>query len=134
MLGTTPADILADIAAGIFLAILGAVGVWLKRHLRGFSRMIKDWNGEPAREGISDGTPGVMQRLYRLNQYQEEQDGKFEEVFHRLGKQDEQLAKIDHEVHPNSGMSIKDSVNRIDSAVEELQEDVKSIQRKLDRD
>ncbi|MFJ2863669.1 hypothetical protein [Kitasatospora sp. NPDC087314] len=53
----------------------------------------EDWQGTPSRPGVP-GRPGVMERLDR----------------------------IEHELHPNSGLSLRDAVNRIEEAVKGLQQ------------
>lgn len=118
-------NVAADVIASTFLAVLIGVGAWLRKQLKGLSRMTRDWNGEAAREGISPGTPGVMQRLYI-------QDKKFEEVMDNLGRQDSTLAEIQHEISYNSGTSIKDAVHRTDDAVKILTDDVRIIKESLE--
>jgi hypothetical protein len=105
MLSALPSDVLVDVIAGLLVGSIGGFFVWFARQLKGVSRMTKDWNGEPARPGISNGKPGVMQRLYT-------QDEQFTAVLERLGKQDVVLADIRHEVFPNSGKSIKDITDK----------------------
>lgn len=105
MLAGLPSDVLVDVIAGLLVGGVGACFVWLVRQLKGVGRMTRDWNGEPARPGISDGTPGVMQQLYTQKQ-------QFTAVLERLGTQDVVLAEIRHEVFPNSGKSIKDITDK----------------------
>lgn len=125
MFGGLPSDVVADVLASVFLAGLGGLSFWLRKTLNGVSQMTRDWSGEPPRTGVSDGVPGVMQRLYS-------QDRKFEEVMAHLGRQDATLGDIQHEIHFNSGTSIKDAVHRTDKVVTELREDVKEIKGKLE--
>lgn len=123
-LGSVTPDLIGSVGA---LVVVG-FGAWLARQLKGIGRMTRDWNGVASRPGISDGTPGVMERLYN-------QDEQFSQVFTILGKQDVKLSKIDdiaHEIQFNSGSSIKDAVHRTDDAVTALTEDVKVIKQKLD--
>lgn len=125
LLANLPSDVVLYISASISLAVGGGVVVWAGKHLKGLTRMTRDWNGEPAREGISDGKPGVMQRLYS-------QDRKFEEVMNHLGRQDTTLEEIRHEINFNSGLSIKDKVDRTDKAMTSLQQDVTAIKHVLE--
>jgi hypothetical protein len=125
MLAGVAPDVVADVLASVFIAGMGGGALWLRKQLKGVGQMTRDWNGEPAREGISDGTPGVMQRLYT-------QDRQFEEVMAHLGRQDATLETIKHEVNYNSGSSIKDAVHRTDGAVAALRQDVEVIKTKLE--
>ncbi|WP_199881593.1 hypothetical protein [Streptomyces sp. CB03911] len=72
-------------------AILGGLAlVW--RTVRRIARLIEefgeDWRGTPPRPGVP-GRRGVMERLDR----------------------------IEHELHPNSGSSLRDAVDRVEQSV-----------------
>lgn len=79
---------------GVVSVIFGAVAA-VTRSLRplvhGVGQFLDDWNGEPERPGVSPARPGVMARI----------------------------AAIEHELHPNGGSSLRDAVNRIESAQQE---------------
>lgn len=115
------ADVIASVCFGVFTVFV----IWLRKQLKGVTQMTKDWSGEVARPGISDGVPGVMQRLYA-------QDQQFKAVMERLGRQGSMLTEIQHEINYNSGSSIKDAVHRTDKAVKELAEDVNGIKARLE--
>ncbi len=72
-------------------AIIGLLA-WVIRAVRRIARTVddfaEDWNGTPERRGVP-ARPGVMERLGR----------------------------IEHELHPNSGLSLRDAVNRIEDSV-----------------
>ena len=77
------------------VAISGAFAL-IVRSVRGITKMVKkidefmeDWNGIDDRPG-RNGRPGVMQRL----------------------------VSIEHELRPNSGESLRDAINRIESKVD----------------
>lgn len=76
-------------AAGAVAILGGAVAVvWklvraVRRLLRGVREFLEDWNGEPPRPGVP-ARLGVLQRLERL----------------------------DAQVHPNSGSSLRDAVDQ----------------------
>lgn len=125
MFNGIPTDVVSDILASVAIAVLGAIGYWLRRQFKDLGRMTRDWNGEPARPGISDGTPSVMQRLYAQEQHDRD-------VMEHLGRQDDTLNLIKHEIEYNHGSSIKDAVHRTDDAIKALGEDVTAIKRKLD--
>lgn len=61
--------------------------------LKKVNEFLEDWRGEDARPGYP-GRPGVLQRLVELERH---------------------AATTSHEVQPNSGSSMKDQLNRIDS-------------------
>jgi monomeric isocitrate dehydrogenase len=44
----------------------------------------------------------------------------------------DQLDKINQELHPNGGSSMRDAINRIEKAQEEIKEDSKNIREKVD--
>ncbi|MEU0084883.1 hypothetical protein [Streptomyces sp. NPDC006274] len=83
------------------VAICGFLGL-LWRLVRGVRRIairvddfVDDWNGRPARPGVP-GRAGVMERL----------DGI-----------EARVTSIEHEVRPNSGLSMRDAVDRVDVAL-----------------
>lgn len=89
---------LAVVWCGVAAVIGGALGL-LYRASRGARRLAErlgdladDWQGTPARPGVQS-RPGVMTRLDAIEQ---------------------QLAAIEHELHPNSGASLRDAVDRVD--------------------
>lgn len=43
-----------------------------------------------------------------------------------------QLARINLELHPNGGSSLRDAVNRIEKSQEEIKDDAKDIRDKID--
>lgn len=131
-------NVAADVIASMVLAGLGGISLWLRKQLHGVSQMTRDWNGEPARPGISDGQPGVMQRLYA-------QDKRMEDVMEHLSRQDATLAVIHHEINYNSGQSLKDFARRthdnvtelsdtLDAHIESAREWEQSIEKRLDGD
>lgn len=89
---------LAVVWCGVVAAVGTALGL-LYRATRGARRLAErlgdladDWQGTPPRPGVP-GRPGVMTRLDAIEQ---------------------QLAGVEHELHPNSGGSLRDAVDRVD--------------------
>ncbi|MCY0957759.1 hypothetical protein [Streptomyces sp. H27-H5] len=87
--------------AGAFTVIAGVVGV-LWRLLRGLVRtagrmdqFMDDWYGEPPRAGVP-ARPGVLERV---------------------GEIEARLARVDHELHPNDGQSLRDAVDRANACL-----------------
>lgn len=86
--------------AGVIAAIAGLLALAariLRRVLHIAHRMEEfadDWLGVPGRPGVP-ARPGVMERLDRL---------------------DRDVAGIRHELHPNSGASLRDAIDRVEAA------------------
>lgn len=57
-----------------------------------------DWQGVPARPGVPE-RPGVMARLDAI---------------------EDRLGNVEHELHPNSGASLRDAVDRVDRRTRQL--------------
>lgn len=88
--------IVAIIAGG--LTALVAIGVALRsivRVVRRLGHFVDDWFGEPARDGRK-ASPGVMSRLDAI---------------------ETRLGSVEHELKPNSGLSLRDAVDRVEVAV-----------------
>jgi hypothetical protein len=47
-------------------------------------------------------------------------------------KMADKLEKIDQELHPNGGSSMRDAINRIEKTQEEIKKDAKDIREKVD--
>ncbi|MFD4660845.1 hypothetical protein ACFWP2_35110 [Kitasatospora sp. NPDC058444] len=102
--GITAVDT-AVLWAAAAVALAAAAGLaW--RILRGAARfaarvdqLADDWTGTPERPGVP-ARPGVMARLDQLD--------------HRLDAIDTRLDTVEHELHPNSGSSLRDAVDRVD--------------------
>ena len=93
------AGLVAAAAAGLAGAIyIGRVVIQFSRRIGHF---LDDWFGEPAREGQPE-RPGVMSRLARQDL--------------RQARAEQRLARIEAELKPNGGGSIKDQVTRIEQA------------------
>lgn len=72
----------AIVALGAAATVLWKLGRGVVRLLRQVRTFLEDWNGEPERPGVP-ARPGVLERLERL----------------------------DAQVHPNSGSSLRDAVD-----------------------
>lgn len=94
------------------VAIAAALGL-LWRMARGVRRIVvrvdefvDDWTGIPSRPGVA-GRPGVMERL----------DGI-----------EERIACVEHELHPNSGSSLRDAVDRVEGHTRRLRDHRDGVQ------
>ncbi|MGW2074300.1 hypothetical protein ACWCPK_38690 [Streptomyces sp. NPDC001953] len=92
--GNSALDTLLTVG-GLLTALVGvAAAVWrvVRAGLRFFHRaelFMDDWYGEPARPGVP-GRPGVMERVSGI---------------------DDRLTRVEHELQPNSGQSLRDAVD-----------------------
>lgn len=85
------------LALGTMFGALWMMTRPLRRTSKGFEQFLEDWNGVPERPGF-DAIPGVPERL---------------RVLERNARQDRALLeRIEHELHPNSGGSLRDQVNK----------------------
>jgi hypothetical protein len=93
------------------LIIVGVALAWkyLKPPTKGLNHFLEDWNGEPDRQGVT-GRPGVMKRLQDIDASGSKTDSWME-------KYGPIIDKLDHEMHPNSGSSMADAVNRTEKAL-----------------
>lgn len=118
-------DIFGDLTiaqAMLWIAAAGALVtlvVKLWQPLKAFSDFLDDVKGEPGRPGVP-ARPGLMERV---------------------GSIETSLSEVRHEVLPNTGTSLNDSVRRTEGAVGVLTESVKVLQddmteahKKLDND
>lgn len=86
---------------GIAVAVLIVLGyVWKKLHpvIRKVEQFSEDWFGEPARPGVA-ARPGVMERI----------------------------AKLNAELHPNGGSSLRDAVDRTEVGLGALRNEVAEV-------
>lgn len=100
-----------------FGATLGALWLMtrpLRRTAKGFEQFLEDWHGVPERPGF-DAIPGVPERLRKL-----ERDAQ------ALG---DLVRKIDHELHPNSGGSMRDQVDKVRTDVDAFRQRLGAIDR-----
>jgi hypothetical protein len=91
----------AAVSIAALLGLLWRMSRGVRRIVVRVDEFVDDWNGVPPRPGVA-GRPGVMARL----------DGI-----------EERLASVEHELHPNSGASLRDAVDRVDARTQRLAED-----------
>lgn len=93
------------IAFGIVLGALWGMTRPVRRTAKGFEQFLEDWNGVPERPGF-DAIPGVPERL---------------RVLERNARSDRQLLEtINHELHPNSGGSMRDQLDKARTEMDRL--------------
>ncbi|MGW2511259.1 hypothetical protein ACWC0A_17870 [Streptomyces scopuliridis] len=86
---------LAAAAVAAALGLLWRMTRGVRRIVTRVDEFVDDWNGSPPRPGVA-ARAGVMERL----------DGI-----------EDRLANVEHELHPNSGASLRDAVDRVDVAL-----------------
>jgi hypothetical protein len=110
-------------AIGTFLTLVfKSVKTWraFKRKWRtNLDNFFADWNGTPDRAGVP-GREGVLVRMQTIEQGQQatadelaEQSATLREIVTVLAKQGDKIDAINHELHPNSGKSMRDDLNRL---------------------
>ena len=95
------------------VAALGVVGAAVRKitpPLRRLGHLIDDITGEPPRDGLPEGRPGVMARLDAL---------------------DAAVREVKAEVTANDGTSLKDAVDSLRGAVERTEANVNQLTSKL---
>lgn len=86
---------LAAVAVAAGFGLLWRMTRGVRRIVTRVDEFVDDWHGSPPRPGVA-GRAGVMERL----------DGI-----------EDRLASVEHELHPNSGASLRDAVDRVDVAL-----------------
>ncbi|ACU35591.1 hypothetical protein [Actinosynnema mirum] len=104
--GLTVAEILTGVG-GLVAVVALFRRVWrsVRPVWKGVREFLEDWRGEEGRPGVPE-RPGVMARLATI-------EADSAEAKARLEQQAAALVAIDHELHPNSGSSLRDQVDRV---------------------
>lgn len=91
----------------IALALLGIARLTraLWRISRSVAHFLEDWHGTPERPGRPP-VPGFPERTEALEKHTEG-------MCDRLTRLDMKVTSIEHEMHPNSGRSLRDKVDKI---------------------
>ena len=76
-----------------------------------------DFLGEEERPGV-EARPGFSERMSQMEQKLEKGNEKFSII-------EDKLDRIDYELRPNSGMSLRDAVNRIEKRIEQVEAEVR---------
>lgn len=94
--------------AGVLVALAGGAGVaWralrpVRHAAQLLEEFIDDWRGTPGRPGVAE-RPGVMVRL-----------GTIEGQTQVIPELERRVARVEHELRPNGGASLRDAVDRVE--------------------
>lgn len=104
LLGNVTVSQIVLVAGGLFAVwlLLRRIG----RVLRKLTHVYDDWIGTPARDGVP-ARLGVIAQLYLLQT-------ATTDIVRVLHAVDVRLADVEHELHPNSGKSARDVLDRIE--------------------
>lgn len=94
------------------LIFLGFVAWKLAPLVRKFTHLVDDFLGEPERPGVPE-RPGLMSRMSAL----EQNSAANTEM---LGKIDDRVQIVEHEVTFNDGSSVKDATTRMEKRLTDL--------------
>ena len=97
------------VAAYLIIRRIWTAGRNAGRGLRKLVHFADDWFGEPERDGVP-ARPGVMERISAI-----ETDGAAtrDDVRGLV----ERVDRVEHELRPNSGASLRDAIDRVENAV-----------------
>lgn len=101
---------------GLLWALLRPVLRSARRTDKMLQQLSRDWFGEEGRAGFP-AIPGVPQRLYDV-----------EQVLQQLRPI---VERIEKEMHPNGGSSLRDQIMQLKTSVDPLQRDVGRIQAEM---
>jgi hypothetical protein len=110
--------------ATIAAALCGLVAVLWRAVRRGvriagrIDEVVDDWQGTPARSGVP-ARPGLMERVATI-------EDRTCATAEQVGQLDGRLSAIEHELHPNSGTSLRDAVDRVDARTAHLAPDAEA--------
>jgi hypothetical protein len=99
------------LAFGTMIGALWLMTRPLRNTAKGFDQFLEDWHGVPARPGFR-AIPGIPERLAILEE--------------RSLRDRQLLESIDHELHPNSGGSLRDQVNKSRDDIDAVRRNVEA--------
>ncbi|MFB9929203.1 hypothetical protein ACFORO_22960 [Amycolatopsis halotolerans] len=81
------------------------------RGLRRLGHFADDWFGEPERNGVA-ARPGVIERISAIETAGAATRDDVRDLVERV-------ERVEHELRPNSGASLRDAIDRVENAVAE---------------
>lgn len=94
----------------VALAAVWKIAAAVARFARRVGHFLDDWWGEPERPG-HPARPGIPERMAGVEKNLGEMCG-------RLGQVEVRTARIEHELHPNSGHTMRDAMDRVETTVQ----------------
>ncbi len=105
-------------AFAAMFATVWAITRPFRRASKAWEQFLEDWNGVPGRPGFP-AIPGIPERLQTLES--------------NADRDRTTLERIDHEMHPNSGGSMRDAVNKAVSDVDVVRREVEARMGEIPR-
>ena len=100
-------------AATIIIVTTIKTSKFIKRVVHFFD----DFLGEEERPGVPS-RPGFSERMSKVEKQLEKGNERFSVI-------EDKLDRIDYELRPNSGLSLRDAVNRIERRIEQVESEVR---------
>lgn len=110
------------IGAAALITAVTVLVIALVRTSRFIKRIVHffdDYFGEDERPGVA-ARPGFSERMASIEKSLEKGTERFSTIEYKLDK-------IDYELRPNSGLSLRDAVNRIEKRVEALEDSDRNV-------
>lgn len=110
------------IGAAALITAVTVLVIALVRTSRFIKRIVHffdDYFGEDERPGV-EARPGFSERMASIEKSLEKGTERFSTIEYKLDK-------IDYELRPNSGLSLRDAVNRIEKRVEALEDSDRNV-------
>ena len=95
------------------ITVLVVASIKTSKFIKKIVHFFDDFLGEDERPGVP-ARPGFSERMSSIEKSLEVGAEKFSTIEYKLDK-------IDYELRPNSGLSLRDAVNRIEKRVEKLE-------------
>jgi hypothetical protein len=106
-------NIIAIAALATAITVIIVASIKTSKMIKKVVHFFDDYFGEEERPGVS-ARPGFSERMSSIEKSLEIGTEKFDTIEYKLDK-------IDYELRPNSGMSLRDAVNRIEKRVQALE-------------
>jgi hypothetical protein len=102
---------IAALITAVTIIVMGSIK--MSKFIKKTVHFFDDFIGEEARPGVSS-RAGFSERMSNIEKQLNEGTEKFSVIENKLDR-------IDYELRPNSGLSLRDAINRIEKRVESLE-------------